>query len=147
VFVDQRVEDVVKIVETVGLDAAQLHGAETPDYCEQLNKPELSLIKSVAVREGELPQIDGYHPDVLMLVDAHDAELRGGTGRTANWEVAKMIAAMRPTILAGGLSAANVALAVATVQPIGVDVSSGVESEPGIKDAAKLRRFFEALNG
>ena len=146
VFVDQPIEDVMRIIDTVGLDIAQLHGAETPEYCQALVDRPLSVIKSIAVRDGERPFIDGYAPDVLLLIDAHDTSLHGGTGRTVNWEVASVISAARPSLLAGGLTPENVASAISVVQPFGVDVSSGVESAPGVKDPVKLRRFFEALN-
>ena len=146
VFVDQPIEDVMRIIDTVGLDIAQLHGAETPDYCQALVDRPLSVIKSIAVRDGERPLFDGYAPDVLLLIDAHDTSRHGGTGRTVNWEVASVISAARPSLLAGGLTPENVASAISVVQPFGVDVSSGVESAPGVKDPVKLRRFFEALN-
>lgn len=87
-----------------------------------------------------------FDSSVLLLVDTHDPAARGGTGRTVDWDAARALAAERPTILAGGLNAANVRLAIRSVRPYGVDVSSGVESAPGIKDPAKLRSFFEALH-
>ena len=87
-----------------------------------------------------------FGPDVVLLVDAHDPSRHGGTGRTVNWDAAREIAATRSTILAGGLNAANVKLAIQSVRPYGVDVSSGVESAPGVKDPSRLRSFFEALH-
>jgi phosphoribosylanthranilate isomerase len=98
------------------------------------------------VGNGVLP-VGEFDADVIVLVDAHDAERYGGTGKTANWDAAREIAASRRTILAGGLTANNVKLAVQSVRPYGVDVSSGVESAPGIKDATRLKGFFEALHG
>jgi phosphoribosylanthranilate isomerase len=82
---------------------------------------------------------------VTVLLDAHDPIRRGGTGRTIDWTVAAEIARRRPTILSGGLTATNVADAIAQVRPHMIDVSSGVESAPGRKDEDKLREFFAAI--
>ena len=90
--------------------------------------------------------VSGFDADVVLLVDAHDSTRHGGTGRTVNWDAAREIAGTRRTILAGGLNAGNIKLAVRSVRPYGVDVSSGVESAPGVKDPVRLRSFFEALN-
>ena len=90
--------------------------------------------------------LDQYDSEMLILVDAHDPSRYGGTGRTVNWNSAREIAATRKTILSGGLNPENIARAVETVRPYGVDTSSGVESAPGVKDAARLKLFFEALN-
>lgn len=152
VFVDEPVEQLARIVEEAGLDGAQLHGYETPEYCRLLTarlNPGLTLralIKAVAIPDNGAISLPEYSPGVTMLVDTHDAVRRGGTGRSGNWDRARDIALTRPTILAGGLNAANIRLAVRSVQPYGVDVSSGVESTPGIKDPARLRTFFEALH-
>ena len=81
-----------------------------------------------------------------VLLDAHDPIKRGGTGRTIDWSVAAAIARQRPVILSGGLNAGNVIEAIGAVRPYAIDVSSGVESAPGRKDAAKLRHFFDVLH-
>jgi phosphoribosylanthranilate isomerase len=82
---------------------------------------------------------------VTVLLDAHDPVRRGGTGRTIDWGVAAQVAARRRTILSGGLNAGNVRQAISHVHPHMVDVSSGVESAPGVKDRAKLEAFFAAV--
>lgn len=153
VFVDEDLEQVRRIMDFVGLDVAQLHGRETPEYCRELmgpagSKPEgrRRVIKAVAMNENDAIDVSDFDSGVVLLVDAHDATRHGGTGRTVNWDAAREIAVLRPTILAGGLNAANVRLAVRSVRPYGVDVSSGVESAPGVKDPARLRTFFEALH-
>ena len=105
------------------------------------------VIKSIGLDNGGVVNCSDFDSDVLCLVDAHDPARHGGTGRTANWDSAREIAATRPTILAGGLNAANIRLAIRLVRPYGVDVSSGVESAPGVKDPIRLRSFFEALHG
>jgi phosphoribosylanthranilate isomerase len=82
---------------------------------------------------------------VQILLDAHDPVRRGGTGQRIDWQAAAAVAAARPIILAGGLTPENVAEAVARVRPIGIDVSSGVEESPGIKNQARLGALFQAL--
>jgi phosphoribosylanthranilate isomerase len=144
VFVDQPVEEVARIMDEAGLDVAQLHGHETAEYCRRLAKR--TIFKAIGMTENGSTRIDDYDADVVLLVDAHDPARFGGTGRTVNWDSAREIAATRRTILAGGLNAANIKLAIRSVRPYGVDVSSGVESAPGIKDPNRLRTFFEALH-
>jgi len=154
VFVDEQVEEIARIVEHVGLDAVQLHGSETPEYSRQLMirlsavARSMTIIKSVGVgvTNNGAVNIAEFDSTVVLHVDADDTTLHGGTGRTVNWDSAREIASTRPTILAGGLNAANVKLAVRSVRPYGIDVSSGVESAPGVKDPARLRSFFEALH-
>jgi phosphoribosylanthranilate isomerase len=143
VFVDDGVEHVRGVMDKVGLDVAQLHGNETPDYCRRVGG---RIFKAVNLQDNGMVDISEFDPDVVLLVDAHDPGRHGGTGRTANWNSAREIAVMRPTILAGGLNAANIRLALQSVRPYGVDVSSGVESAPGVKDPVRLRSFFEALH-
>jgi phosphoribosylanthranilate isomerase len=153
VFVDEPVESVARTMDFVGLDAAQLHGDESADYCRRLidlmahkDGSRRWLIKAIALGDGVTPNLGDLAREVTILIDAHDRARRGGTGRTVNWDEARRIASRRRTILSGGLSAANVGAAIAAVEPYGVDVSSGVEAMPGIKDPEKLRSFFEALN-
>jgi phosphoribosylanthranilate isomerase len=143
VFVDQPVDDVIQIAEQVPLGAVQLHGTESLTDFGRVRQP---LIKAVPVAEGlELSTIDSLPEGVTVLLDAHDPIRRGGTGRTIDWKVAAAIAARRRTILSGGLNAANVREAIAEVRPHMIDVSSGVESAPGRKDAGKLEAFFAAV--
>jgi len=90
---------------------------------------------------------DPFRPrEVTVLLDAHDPQRRGGTGRPIAWDLARRAAKRRPVLLAGGLSPDNVSAAIERVRPYGVDVSSGVESAPGVKDPQKLRAFFAAMN-
>jgi phosphoribosylanthranilate isomerase len=145
VFVDQPIDEVVRIAQQARLSAVQLHGSETLAYAQRVLQP---VIKSVAVGPGFEPEsVDAYPPEVTILMDAHDPVRRGGTGRTIDWSAAAAVAARRPVFLSGGLNSSNVADAIAHVQPYAVDVSSGVESAPGVKDSAKLRALFEAAHG
>ena len=143
VFVDQTEERVEEVAAHVGLGAVQLHGNEAPAYCRRLRH---RVIRAVGLQdEMTLESLAVWPPAVTLLVDAHDPERRGGTGRTVNWELAARIASARPTILAGGLRPENVGKAIAAVRPYAIDVSSGVEARPGVKDPARMRAFFEAV--
>lgn len=146
VFVDQSSDEVTRIMDEVGLDIAQLHGHESPDYCRTVMAGARAVFKSVGLGGNGSINVDDYDRGVVLLVDAFDPVRFGGTGKTVNWDSAREIAASRQTILAGGLNAANIKLAVRSVRPYGVDVSSGVESAPGVKDPNRLRSFFEALH-
>ncbi len=143
VFVDQPVSHVVAIADRVSLGAVQLHGGEAVEDFDRVRQP---LIKAVAVTVSFAPEfVDRLPPGVTVLLDAHDPVRHGGTGRTIDWTLAAQVAARRRTILSGGLHAGNVREAIAHVQPHMVDVSSGVESAPGVKDAGKLQAFFAAV--
>lgn len=141
VFVDQPADYVRGVATLVPLGAVQLHGEETAPYVSRMNRP---VIKAIGVA-GAGPVVADWPIDVMLLLDVHDPERRGGTGRTIDWRVAAGIAASRAVVLAGGLTPENVGEAVAQVKPFGIDVSSGVEREPGVKDHGRLRALFEAL--
>ena len=143
VFVDQPGERVREIARHVRLGAIQLHGQESLEYAFALTEP---VIKAVAVREGfDLATLDVIPPAITVLLDAHDPVRRGGTGRTIDWTVAAQAAARRRLMLSGGLNPDNVRDAVRAVAPYALDLSSGVESSPGVKDPVKLRALFAAL--
>ena len=143
VFVDQPVSQVVEIADRVPLGAVQLHGGEAVEDFDQVRQP---LIKAVAVSTSFVHDlVDRLPAGVTVLLDAHDPVRRGGTGQTIDWTTAAQVAARRSTILSGGLHAGNVREAIAQVNPHMVDVSSGVEATPGVKDAAKLKAFFAAV--
>jgi phosphoribosylanthranilate isomerase len=144
VFVDQPAAYVADVARGLKLTAVQLHGHEQIEDYQQLPQ---RLIKAVAVG-GETDAesaVDALAPEVTVLLDAHDPVRRGGTGRTIDWSAAARCAAARPVILSGGLTADNVGDAIETVRPYAIDVSSGVEARPGVKDAARMRALFGAL--
>jgi phosphoribosylanthranilate isomerase len=143
VFVNQPAEHVEGVAGLVRLGAVQLHGDETPEYCRPLSRP---IVKALGVGTTfDKRVLDIWPTSVAVLVDADDRERRGGTGQTAEWRLAGAVARERRIILSGGLRAETVRQAVEIVRPYGVDVSSGVEAAPGVKDHDLMRRFFEAL--
>jgi phosphoribosylanthranilate isomerase len=140
VFVDQALDYVNGVASLVRLGAAQLHGDETPEFAAGVSAPVMKALSPARVDERAWP------PRVRLLLDVHDPVARGGTGRTVDWTAAAVIAARREILLAGGLTPDNVAEAIARVRPYGIDVSSGVERAPGIKDHGRLRALFEAVH-
>jgi len=144
VFVDSEIGEVREILGVCNLNLAQLHGSETPDFCQALFP---RVIKSFRVQdESVLNLIPGYKASAYLL-DSYHTKLKGGTGQTFNWEIAEKATQFGSVILSGGLTPQNVCQAVTQVQPYAVDVSSGVESEPGKKDHDRLRAFLEAAKG
>jgi phosphoribosylanthranilate isomerase len=146
VFVNEpRPEDVVEILRVSGARMAQLHGDESPDYCAGVGAER--VIK--ALRAGD--DFDARrvldYPASAVLLDAFDAKLYGGTGRTANWTIAREAARLTRVFLAGGLSPDNIVEAIRAVEPFAVDVNSGVESAPGRKDANKLHDLWQRMRG
>jgi phosphoribosylanthranilate isomerase len=144
VFVNQPFEYVSGVASLVRLGAVQLHGDEPPAFASRLAAPVLKALPLEAAGDRVLA---AWPDEITVLLDVHDPVKRGGTGRTIDWDAAAAIAARRPIVLAGGLTPDNVAGAVARVRPSGIDVSSGVEVSPGIKDHRRVRALFEALHG
>jgi phosphoribosylanthranilate isomerase len=144
VFVDAPADDIRRVIEEARLTAVQLHGNETPAAAAAFNA---RVIKAIALEHVESPEALDDWRGVPILLDANDPVRKGGTGRTIDWHRAAEMAARHDIILAGGLRPGNVAEAIARVRPSGIDVSSGVEASPGVKDHDKLRSLFEALRG
>jgi phosphoribosylanthranilate isomerase len=144
VFVNQPAGDVNGVAEDVGLGAVQLHGDEGADYVRLISRP---VIKAVAVGDANSAGFAAWMDGVRILLDVHDPVKRGGTGRTIDWTMAAEIASRREIVLAGGLTPENVGSAIARVRPYGIDVSSGVEVSPGIKDPERIKALFEAVHG
>jgi phosphoribosylanthranilate isomerase len=137
VFVNQPSDFVNGVAAAVGLGVVQLHGDESPDFAASINRPVLKALT--------LSAIDRWPSETMILLDAHDPVRRGGTGRTIDWTTAASIAARRPIVLAGGLNPENIADAIERVRPFGIDVSSGVEAAPGVKDHGRLKQLFDAI--
>ena len=143
VVVNPDVEDVRRWRDEAGVTTLQLHGGEDVDPFLSIG---MDLFKAVSLEtDADVERAAALPVEVTVLVDAHDPVRRGGTGERADWTRAATLSRRRPVILAGGLSAENVQDAIAQVNPWGIDVSSGLESEPGIKDLAKVQNFFAML--
>ena len=142
VFVDEPPDAVRRAVEIAGLSAVQLNDESAPLAAGRIGVP---VLKVVTLANAEAVMTE-WPDDVTLLLDAHDPVRRGGTGTTVDWDAAALIARRRRLVLAGGLTPANVAEAIARVEPYGVDVCSGVEASPGTKDPAKVKEFVQRAN-
>jgi phosphoribosylanthranilate isomerase len=138
VFVDPSRDEVLAALAASGVGAVQLHGDETPAFCASLPMP---VVKAIRVSDSSsLAQLASYEVRAFLL-DAPSPGY-GGSGKTFDWSVAAEVARELPIVLAGGLRPENVAEAVRTVRPLAVDVASGVESAPGVKDLGRLEIFI-----
>jgi phosphoribosylanthranilate isomerase len=142
VFVNWKPEVIIYLAHAFQLTSVQLHGDETPKQIAYL-EDELPVIKALRVSPGFLMSaFKKFRRASAFLLDAAQPDKFGGTGKTFDWSIAQKAATTHRIILAGGLTPENVGEAILTVRPYAVDVASGVESRPGIKDPAKLRDFF-----
>lgn len=144
VFVDAGPEFVQRAVEEGGLQAVQFHGSETPQACSEASAP---VIKTASVGTGfgisVLEPFRGYA--AAFLLDTYSADKAGGTSQTFSWQAVGALPGWAPTFVAGGLHPGNVAACIRILRPYAVDVSSGVESSPGIKSAEKIAAFCAAV--
>jgi phosphoribosylanthranilate isomerase len=146
VFVNQPLESIEAVSSQLSLRVVQLHGSEAPAFCAAVSIP---VIKAIAVADADADaalELARRYPGATLLLDAHDPVRVGGTGRTIDWTVAERLGRERHVFLSGGLTPENVREAVAVARPYGVDVSSGVESAPGIKSPERLRALFAAVD-
>jgi phosphoribosylanthranilate isomerase len=148
VFVNAPLEEIVEAVENEALTLVQLHGDEGPSFCAEVaRRTGAKVIKALRVRSAaDVRAAEAYRTDYHLL-DAHRSGKPGGTGESFDWELAAGRRSKVPLILAGGLGPGNVAEAIEVVRPFAIDVASGVESEPGVKDPALLDALFEAVRG
>ncbi|MBW2037356.1 MAG: phosphoribosylanthranilate isomerase [Deltaproteobacteria bacterium] len=144
VFVDMDLDSLRQIATFCKFDWIQLHGSESPEYCRALD---FSVLKAIRVSSRQsLKAMAAYSGSVGgFVLDTYVKGQAGGTGKTFDWVIAREAKDYGPVILSGGLTPENVKEAVCTVDPYGVDISSGVESAPGIKDHLKMRRFVEQV--
>ncbi len=138
IFRNETKERVVDIVHLVGLRAAQLHGSETPEDVAWIAQQVQTTIKAVVAGSEQAQRADEF-PVPIILVDAP----RAGSGEVFDWSLAESLPDDKHILLAGGLTPDNVAEAIATVRPWGVDVASGVEREPGRKDPSAMKAFIQ----
>jgi phosphoribosylanthranilate isomerase len=142
-FMDDDADRVRQVIDEVQPTLLQFHGGETDDWCTQFGRP---FLKAIAMGEGAaaLPRLREYPHAAALLLDGHGFGEAGGSGKAFDWSLLPRELA-QPVILAGGLHSGNVADAVRLLRPWAVDVASGVESSPGIKDPDKLAAFIRAV--
>lgn len=148
VFVNQPLDDVNSIAKQTGIDMVQLHGNESPDYCSLVEKPVIKVFHITNEKNAEQlkDEIKPYLDRVdYLLFDSKTDELWGGTGQTFDWSILNDIKKEKPFFLSGGLHPGNVDEAVRAVQPTGIDLSSGLEDSPGLKDFDKVEQFFDVM--
>lgn len=139
-FMDASPAQVEAVLEQVPLDCLQFHGNESAAYCASFGRP---WFKALAMGGAEPPDWEAFAKADALLLDSHGGGKLGGTGKTFDWDQVPVLE--RPWILAGGLNPANVATACRRLRPDAVDVSSGVEIRPGIKDHKAMNKFIEAV--
>lgn len=146
VFVNATLDHVAEIADAVGLTMLQLHGDEGPAYgAEAARRTGCKVIKAIRVRSrADVQAVSPFHTDYHLL-DSYTPGVPGGTGETFAWEISRAHRGSIPLILSGGLNAGNVADAIAAVRPFAVDVASGVERAPGLKDPDQLEAFAAAV--
>jgi phosphoribosylanthranilate isomerase len=145
VFVNEKPQRVREIMETCNLDLAQLAGDEPPKDLASLDGKAFKAVRPNSLAEADdLLEKFGLGQAPALLVDAYVKGAYGGSGEAGDWALARQLAKQAPILLAGGLNPENVAAAVTAVDPWGVDVASGVESSPGVKDPAKISAFISA---
>ena len=142
-FMDQSINDVSAVIRVLQPTMLQFHGRENDAYCRRFGLP---FIKSIAMAEDDDAVMEAgkrYPSASAFLLDGHAAGQQGGRGETFDWTRVPMLD--RPVFLAGGLEPGNVGVAIGTARPCAVDVSSGIESSPGIKDGEKMRKFVDEV--
>ena len=143
VFVDETAEQINKIADYCNLDIIQLHGDESPTFCKKIRR---KVIKAFRIKDMQsVKKLSSFQVSGFLL-DTFSENLHGGTGKVFDWNLALPAKKFGPVIMAGGLTPNNVQQAVRQIRPYGVDVCSGVESEPGIKDHKKVRAFLKNAN-
>ncbi|HHD64172.1 MAG TPA: phosphoribosylanthranilate isomerase [Desulfobulbaceae bacterium] len=149
VFVDKKRKDVQEIIQYCGLNYAQLHGEESPKYCERLARfaAPCRVLKAFRVAPGLAPgNIRPYDAHVRgYLLDTYHEQMVGGTGEIFDWKLIKNLHLQRPLLLAGGLNPENIYDALTAVRPYAVDVNSGLEKKPGVKDSNLIQTFVDRV--
>jgi phosphoribosylanthranilate isomerase len=144
IFVNETEQKMLEIARAVGLDYLQLSGEETPEMVARLGRS-VPVIKGVRVKKPfRAAQLAPFRRANALLLDGFDRRLRGGTGKTFDWEIARRAKRYGRIFLAGGLTPENVGAAIRAAKPYAVDVCSGVEWKPGKKDPQRLRNFLRA---
>jgi phosphoribosylanthranilate isomerase len=151
VFANNSLTIIEQVVKDTGLTGIQLHGQETPDFCQAVKRvmPQQEIIKALRIENAAtLVQAENYFTVVdTLLLDAYHPQQLGGTGQTLPWDSLSHFRAPIPWLLAGGLTPENVLIALSYLNPDGIDLSSGVERSPADKDLEKVKLLLEKLQG
>ena len=151
VFVNEGLTELEEMVDYLGLDTVQLHGDEDPDFCKKVGRavPSCSVMKAFRIGEHSREEHFASYFDSVQgfVLDTYVKEKEGGTGLSFDWRILPRLNLQKPFILAGGLHPENIVEALEVAAPYGVDVNSGVESSPGVKDHEKLQRFIDQVRG
>jgi phosphoribosylanthranilate isomerase len=147
VFVNQSLDEIAALVDMLGLSMVQLHGEEGPAFATEVRRRTgAKVIKAQSIRlASDVLKVQAFHAIDYHLLDTYREGLRGGTGETFDWRMLERRSTDVPLILSGGLNAGNVADAIAAAEPFAVDVASGVETSPGVKDPIKMKAFADAV--
>lgn len=149
VFVDASIDEIKDVVSRCGLTQVQLHGTESPQFCAELKHWNRGCLicKAFRIGDGHVPgTIRSYDTAIdAILLDSYVKGIEGGTGATFDWGLVNTLELTRPLILAGGLNPDNVAAAIRAVSPYAIDINSGVETAPGIKDQQLIRALVEQV--
>ena len=148
VFADSSPTEIKEVVETARLTSVQLHGSESPEFCDRLRQflpQDIELIKAFRIKSAaSLQEIDPYLTKVdTLLLDAYHPQMLGGTGHIIDWQDLEQFVPSLPWLLAGGLTPNNINDALTRLKPNGIDLSSGVERSPGDKDLTKVTQLFQ----
>jgi len=143
-FVDEQEAQIREVLRSVSIDCIQFHGDESVEACRIYNKP---YMKAIRMKPGlDILAIAAQYQDATaLLLDAYHPGIKGGSGSQFDWDLIPEKCSL-PVVLAGGLQVNNAKLAIESVRPYALDVSSGVEAEKGIKDVAKMAAFIQAIN-
>lgn len=145
IFVNLNEKAIVDICRFTKINTTQLHGDESAALCKRVSK-NYKVIKAFRVDEGfDLRAVEKYDVSAY-LFDTYKENVEGGTGEAFNWDIIKDVKFDKPVILSGGLKASNIQAAMGDVKPYAVDISSGLEKKPGIKDPRKIREFFDLID-
>jgi len=140
-FMNAEASEIRKVLDHVPIDVIQFHGIESADFCAQFDRP---WIKALALSSSDAALFESYAGADAILLDTHAGQAMGGSGETFDWSEIPDLP--RPLILAGGLDPGNVVAACRRARPAAVDVSSGVESQPGVKSDSLIQRFINSVN-
>ena len=149
VFVNKKINELEEIIKNLKLRFIQLHGTEDEEYVKNLKKIGVKIIKSISIsNKNDLIKIDKYKSVDYFLFDYKPikGELPGGNSKSFDWKILKNLETEKPWFLSGGINTNNIAQILTDINPLGVDLSSGVEKELGIKDNHIINNFIEKLN-